>query len=180
MVMVLLADGFEEIEALAVVDILRRGGVEVQTVSIREEKWVCGAHEIKVEADRTAGEVQWDSVEAVVLPGGGLGTENLKASAWTETVLQEAQRRNLYLCAICAAPSVLGKYGYLQGKKAICYDGFENQLHGATITDQPVVTDGKVITSKGAGTAHLFAFAILKALKGQACAENVKESMKYE
>lgn len=180
MVVVLLADGFEEIEALAVVDILRRGGVEVQTVSIQKEKWVCGAHDIRVEADVLAKDAALQIMEAVILPGGGLGTENLKQSAWVEEILQRAQRQGLYLCAICAAPSVLGKYGYLNGKKAICYDGFESQLAGAQVTEQAVVTDGKIITSKGAGTAHLFAFEILKQLKGETIMQQVKGSMKYE
>lgn len=180
MVMVLFADGFEEIEALAVVDILRRGGVEVKMVSIQAEKWVCGAHGIRVETDIAAGDGLPAETEAVILPGGGQGTERLKQSAWVEDTLRQAQEKGLYLCAICAAPSVLGKYGYLKGKKAICYDGFENQLTGAEITDSAVVTDGKVITSKGAGTAHLFAFEILKQLKSEATAQQVKESMKYE
>lgn len=180
MVVVLLAEGFEEIEALAVVDILRRGGVEVKMVSIETEKWVCGAHGIRVEADIAAGDGLLPETEAVILPGGGLGTENLKQSAWVEKALRQAQEKGFYLCAICAAPSVLGKYGYLKGKKAICYDGFENQLIGAEVTDRPVVTDGKVITSKGAGTAHLFAFEILKQLKGETVMQQVKESMKYE
>ena len=180
MVIVLFADGFEEIEALATVDILRRGGVEVQMASIQEDKWVSGAHGIRVEADVMAEKVDLQSVEAVILPGGGTGTENLKHSAWVEKTLRWAQEKGLYLCAICAAPSVLGKYGYLKGKKAICYDGFEEQLTGAEITDRAVVTDGKVITSKGAGTAHLFAFEILKHLKGEDVAQQVKDSMKYE
>ncbi len=180
MVAVLLANGFEEIEALTVVDILRRGGIKVQTVSIEQEKWVCGAHEIRVEADCTAAEFQLDGMQAIVLPGGGLGTTNLKKSKWVEQLLRQAQEAGAFLCAICAAPSVLGKYGYLQGKKAICYDGFESQLTGAQIMDQPVVMDGTIITSKGAGTAHLFGFEILRKLKDAATAMQVKESMKYE
>lgn len=180
MVAVLLADGFEEIEALAVVDILRRGDVEVQTISVNEKKQVCGAHDIRVEADLTAEDARLQTAEAIVLPGGGLGTENLAQSVWVEQVLREAKEQDLYLCAICAAPSVLGKYGYLEGKKAICYDGFEEKLRGAEIVNEPVVKDGKVITSKGAGTAHLFAFEILRCLKGNECARRVKESMKYE
>lgn len=180
MVAVLLADGFEEIEALAAVDILRRGDAEVQMISVSERKQVCGAHNIRVEADLTAREAQLQTAEAIVLPGGGLGTENLAKSTWVAQVLQEAKEKDLYLCAICAAPSVLGKYGYLEGKKAICYDGFEEKLRGAKITNEPVVKDGKVITSKGAGTAHLFAFEILRCLKGNECARRVKESMKYE
>ncbi len=180
MVVVLLAEGFEEIEALAVVDILRRGGVEVKMVSIQEEKWVCGAHGIRVEADAAVEADILREAEAVVLPGGGPGTERLKQSTWVEETLHRALEKELYLCAICAAPSVLGKYGYLKGKKAICYDGFENQLIGAEVTDRAVVTDGKIITSKGAGTAHLFAFEILKQLKGEATMQQVKESMKYE
>lgn len=180
MVAVLLADGFEEIEALAVVDILRRGDVEVQTISVHERKLVCGAHEIRVEADLTVKDARTETAEAIVLPGGGLGTENLARSAWVAQILQEAKEKDLYLCAICAAPSVLGKYGYLEGKKAICYDGFEEKLRGAQIVKAPVVKDGKVITSKGAGTAHLFAFEILRCLRGNECARRVKESMKYE
>ncbi len=180
MVAVLLANGFEEIEALAVVDILRRGGLKVQTVSIEQEKWVCGAHGIRVEADCSAEEFELQGIQAVVLPGGGLGTDNLKDSQWVEQLLRYAWKAGLYLCAICAAPSVLGKYGYLQGKKAICYDGFESQLMGAQIIDQPVVVDETIITSKGAGTAHLFGFEILRQLKDTATAVKVRKSMKYE
>lgn len=160
MIYVFLAEGFEEIEALATVDILRRAQMEVKTVSITEKREVTGSHGITVIADTT--EVMLADMEAVVLPGGMPGTLNLKASDSVQSAIKYAFNNNKLMCAICAAPLVFGNAGFLKGKKTACYPGFETELIGADVVYDPVVTDGNIITSRGAGTAHLFAFEILK------------------
>ena len=160
MIYVFLAEGFEEIEALATVDILRRAQMEVKTVSITEKREVTGSHGITVIADTT--EVMLADMEAVVLPGGMPGTLNLKASDSVQSAIKYAFNNNKLMCAICAAPLVFGNAGFLKGKKTACYPGFETELIGADVVYDPVVTDGNIIISRGAGTAHLFAFEILK------------------
>ena len=160
MIYVFLAEGFEEIEALATVDILRRAEMDVRTVSVTGEKEVTGAHAITVTADIT--EINLDDVDAVILPGGMPGTLNLKASDKVQDAIKYSFDNNKLMCAICAAPLVFGGAGFLKGKKAACYPGFEPELIGADVVYEPVVRDGNIITSRGAGTAHLFAFEILK------------------
>ncbi|MBR2974020.1 MAG: DJ-1/PfpI family protein [Clostridia bacterium] len=160
MIYVFLAEGFEEIEALATVDILRRAGMDVGTVSVTGEREVTGAHAITVTADIT--EINLDDIDAVILPGGMPGTLNLKASDKVQDAIKYSFDNNKLMCAICAAPLVFGGAGFLKGKKAACYPGFEHELIGADVAYEPVVRDGNIITSRGAGTAHLFAFEILK------------------
>ncbi|MBR3576819.1 MAG: DJ-1/PfpI family protein [Clostridia bacterium] len=160
MIYVFLAEGFEEIEALATVDILRRAGMDVGTVSVTGEREVTGAHAITVTADIT--EINLDDVDAVILPGGMPGTLNLKASDKVQDAIKYSFDNNKLMCAICAAPLVFGGAGFLKGKKAARYPGFEHELIGADVVYEPVVRDGNIITSRGAGTAHLFAFEILK------------------
>ena len=176
MVYVFLADGFEEIEALAPVDILRRASVDVKTVSINDSLEVKGSHGIKVLADILLKDVK-DGADMLILPGGMPGTLNLQKNAVLCDMLKKA---DCYIAAICAAPSVFGELGLLKGKKATCYPGFEDKLEGAEATGLPVVVDGKVITSKGAGTAHLFGFTLLSLLKSSEEAENLKKTMMYE
>ena len=160
MIYVFLAEGFEEIEALATVDILRRAGMDVRTVSVNGEREVTGAHAITVTADIT--EINLDDMDAVILPGGMPGTLNLKASDKVQDAIKYAFDNNKLMCAICGAPLVFGGAGFLKGKKAACYPGFEPELIGADVVYEPVARDGNIITSRGAGTAHLFAFEILK------------------
>lgn len=180
MVYVLLAEGFEEIEAISVIDILRRGGVEVVTVSIGNSLFVHGAHHIKVEADTLIKEIELDDgVKAVVLPGGMPGTTHLDESKDVDRLLHEAVKKELLVAAVCAAPLVLGKRGFLKGKRATCYPGFEDHLKGAVLSENRVEHDGRFITSRGAGTAAYFAFEILKVLKNEAIAEKVRTSMIY-
>ncbi len=162
MIYVFLAEGFEEIEALATIDILRRAGMDVETVSVTEKREITGSHAITVIADITGKEVKLNSMEAVVLPGGMPGTLNLKASDSVKSAIKYAFDNNKLMCAICAAPLVFGNAGFLKGKKAACYPGFETELIGADVVYEPVIRDGNIITSRGAGTAHLFAFEILK------------------
>ena len=160
MIYVLLADGFEEIEALTPVDMLRRAGCEVRTVGIGK-KTITGAHGIPVCADLVSDEATADGVRMVILPGGMPGTKHLAASAFVEETLVHVSREGGYLAAICAAPTVLAKYGYLKGKRATCYPGFEKELSGAVYTDLPVVTDGKIVTAKDMTEALSFSVALL-------------------
>lgn len=160
MIYVLLADGFEEIEALTPVDMLRRAGCDVRTVGIGK-KTITGAHGIPVCADLVSDEATADGVRMVILPGGMPGTKHLAASAFVEETLARVSREGGYLAAICAAPTVLAKYGYLKGKRATCYPGFEKELSGAVYTDLPVVTDGKIVTAKDMTEALSFSVALL-------------------
>lgn len=166
MIYVLLAEGFEEIEALTPVDILRRAGYRVKTVGIASDV-VTGAHGISVKADLTAPEATADGVRMVILPGGMPGTKNLAASVFVETMLEEVSAHGGDLAAICAAPTVLAKYGYLKGKRATCFPGFENELSGAVYTELPVVTDGKIITAKDMTEALAFSLSLLATLNAE-------------
>lgn len=180
MVYVLLAEGFEEIEAISTIDILKRGGVEVTAVSIGTHLQVTGAHHIKVMADALIGEAALDeTVEAVILPGGMPGTTHLDESRDVDRLLHDAVKKELLVAAVCAAPLVLGKRGFLKGKRATCFPGFEDYLKGAILSENRVEHDGNFITSRSAGTAAYFAFEILKVLKNEAIADKVKMSMIY-
>ena len=166
MVLVLLADGFEEIEALFPVDLLRRAGLDVKTVGI-SGKTVSGSHGIRVECDILPEEIDYKAIDAVVLPGGLPGTENLDASSVTNKVLDAALRRGCHVGAICAAPSILGRRGLLKNKRATCYPGFEGELFGASRTSEAVVTDGHITTARGVGVAKEFAKELIKVLCGE-------------
>ena len=176
MVYVCLASGFEEIEALVTVDILRRAGLTVQTVGIGSRE-VTGTHGITVMADVADSELVICSPLAVVLPGGMPGMTNLLESATVDALLRQAKEKDAYLCAICASPSVLGLKGYLDGLRATCYPGFEQNLKGARVTPQAVVSDGKCITAKGAGVTQEFAFAIVQALTDEQVVQRLRSEM---
>ena len=178
MVYMFLADGFEETEALAPLEILRRGGVEVQTVGVTGG-YVTGAHGITVKADILPPIALKDNTEAVILPGGGVGTQNLDASVLVKEAVQSAYSSGKLICAICAAPSVLGKMGLLRGKKATCYPGFEKYLDGAELSEANVAESGNVITANGMGAALDFGFAVLARLRGADKAEEVKRQIQY-
>lgn len=180
MVALLLADGFEEIEALTPVDILRRAGIEVKTYSVNGDLCVCGAHNIMVDADDIIENIDYEKVEAVILPGGMPGADNLENSQDVRTLLDFADEKDLLMCAICAAPKVLGKFGYLEGKRATCFPGFEENLSGANSTGSRVEVDGNVITSKGMGTAMDFSLAILEYLKDKETADKMAVSTMYK
>lgn len=170
-----LADGFEEIEALATVDILRRAEVPVLTVGVNGPT-AEGAHGIRVEADILLENVEPDRMQGMILPGGIPGTPNLEASEGVMRLLDFAAENGLWIAAICAAPSILGKKGLLSGKKATCYPGFETALDGAVL-GEGVCVDGRIITGQAAGVAADFAFAIAKAAGKDADA--VKKAMLY-
>lgn len=176
---VFLANGLEEIEGLTVVDIVRRAGVEVITVSISGEKQITGAHNITIFADKLYEEVEFDGLDGVVLPGGMPGTTNLMEHSGVNEVMKKFATEKKLVAAICAAPSVLGQAGLLNGKRATCYPGFEEQLMGAEVCTEAVVEDGNIITSRGMGTAIPFALTLTAYLLGQDVADKIKESIMY-
>ena len=175
MVYMFLANGFEEVEALAPLDLLRRAGVEIKTVGVGS-KTIVGSHSIPVVADMTDSEFNDDKPEMVILPGGMPGTLNLDASEVVHKVIRSALAEDAYVCAICAAPMILGKLGLLNGKEAVCYPGFEKHLEGATISDKKAVADGKYITAKGMGAAIEFGLLLVETLKGKETAESLRTS----
>ena len=175
MVYLFLADGFEEIEALACVDILRRAEINIKTVGVTG-KTVAGAHGINVEADMLLSECGFDA-EMVILPGGSVGTDNLAASAEVAALIKDAAHRNAYVAAICAAPTVLGGLGLLNGRRAVCYPGLEERLTGALSSDERVCIDGSFITSKGPGTTSEFALTLVDILKGPQTAAAIRKGM---
>lgn len=175
MVVVFLANGFEEIEALATVDILRRAGLEVKTVGVASATPV-GSHDMPIVADMAEENLLLGEMDAVVLPGGMPGTLNLENSAVVQKAISFAMERNLPVAAICAAPSILGHAGYLQGKNATCYPGFESELKGAILCDG-VVTDGNITTACGAGVAIDFALQLIAQLVSDEMAESIRRGI---
>jgi len=177
MIYMFLADGFEEVEALCPLDILRRAGLEVTTVGIGKDT-ITGSHGITVQADIPDVLYRDASPDMIILPGGMPGSTNLDESKTVDAALRAGARKGAFLCAICAAPLVLGKRGYLEGKRAICYPGFEEYLKGATVNDgDTVVRDGNIITAKGMGVALDFGLELVRALKDDGTAEKIKASV---
>lgn len=177
MVYLFLANGFEEIEALCPLDLLRRAGVEVTTVGINGAETVMGAHGICVHADLPDTMYRDSAPEMIILPGGMPGAKNLDESRIVDTALRVAVASNAYLAAICAAPMVLGHRGYLNGKKATCFPDFEQELTGATLSENRVVRDGNVITAAGMGVALEFGLELVAALKGRDTAEELRRAV---
>lgn len=172
--LVFLAEGFEEVEAVTPVDFLRRAGIEVVTVAVGDRKTVAGARGIPVVADKTAAEAAGLACDAVVLPGGMPGSKNLAASGEVDAVVREAAAKGKLIAAICAAPVVvLASKGLLAGKRFTCFPGMEKEAAGATWREEPVVVDGNLITSRGPGTAALFALAVIEYVLGRDAAEKV-------
>ena len=177
MVYCFLADGFEEMEAIAPIDILRRAGVEVKTVGVTGDA-VSGSHGIKVIADCSINDVVLDDcLEAVILPGGLPGATNLENCEKVQKSIDFAVENNKFVCAICAAPQILGHKGLLCGREAIAYPGFENELKGAVVSEKYVVCDGIFITAKGAGVAVEFGLEIVAQLKSKDIADSIKSSI---
>ncbi len=175
MVYMFLANGFEEVEALAPLDLLRRAGVEIKTVGIGS-KTVVGSHSIPVVADMTDSEYCDEKPEMVILPGGMPGTLNLDASETVHKAIRTAVVNGAYVCAICAAPMILGKLGLLNGKNAVCYPGFEKHLEGAIISDEKALADGSFVTAKGMGAAIEFGLLLVEKLKDRDTAEALRQS----
>lgn len=176
MIAVLLADGFEEIEALTPVDMLRRAGLEVVTVGINS-RIALGSHGIPVVCDKTPDEVDLSAVSTVIFPGGMPGSLNLDASPFTDKILEAVSARGGRIAAICAAPLVLGRRGLLDGKRATCYPGFESELAGALVTDESVVTDGNITTARGMGVALEFSKELITLLVGKEKAEDLSSAI---
>ena len=176
-IFVFLADGFEEIEALAPVDILRRAGLSVKTVSVMDEQVVAGAHGVPVLADVMFDEVNAEDAEMILLPGGLPGATNLDAHQGLSQMILDFAKEEKPLAAICAAPLVFGNRGLLEGKKATCYPGFETYLKGAQYTAALVEKDGNFITGKGPGAAMEFAFAIVEKYCGIDKVNELKQGM---
>ena len=176
-VLVPLANGFEELEAIAVVDVLRRGGVEVVTASIHDSAEVRGAHGVSVKADSLFADVSDDAYDAIVLPGGGEGTENLKNSDALFRRLRRQDSEGRLICAICAAPTVLVEAGVIPpGVHVTCYPTCQMQLDRQW-TPAPVVADGTIITGQAPGTALLFGLVVLQTLVGDKVAQKVARAM---
>ena len=171
MIYMFLATGFEEIEALMPLDLMRRAGIEVKTVGVGGLE-ITGSHGITVKADMLDSEFDDKAPECVILPGGMPGTKNLDASAVVHKALDSALENNALICAICAAPMILGKRGILRGKKATCFPGFEEYLEGAEIGGR-AVRDGQVITGVGMGAALEFGIEIVAALISREAADKL-------
>ena len=179
MVTVFLAEGFEEIEAITPIDILRRGGVSVRTCSITASPVVTGAHGIPFTADTTLEKLD-ASEDVILLPGGMPGTLHLKACKALEERIRSHYARGGILAAICAAPTVFGEMGLLGDQTATCYPGMEDGLFCKTVSREKSVLSGKILTSRGAGTAAHFAFTLLTLLKGRETAETLAKAMCFE
>lgn len=172
-----LAEGFEEIEAITVVDILRRADVSVRVVSLTGELTVSGSHKISILADCLFEKCDFITTDMLILPGGMPGTNGLDAHLGLRELLLNFAKQEKYLAAICAAPLVLGNLGLLKNKRATCYPGFENHLVGALLQEVKVVRDGMFITSKGPGTAIPFALKIVETLLGQKKVDELSHAM---
>lgn len=169
-VLIFLTTGFEEIEALATIDILRRGGVNVLSVSLTENKTVTGGHQISVVSDHLFGDVNFSNAEMLILPG---GTVKINEHDGLKKEILAFAKQGKLIAAICAAPMVLGGLGLLQGKKVTCYPGYEKYLTGAQVTPKAVVVDGNITTGRAAGFTFDFALELLSQLKGKAIADEV-------
>lgn len=177
MVYVFLADGFEEIEALAPVDMLRRAGVEVQTVGVTGDV-VTGSHNISVKTDITVDRIKLNGeLEMIVLPGGMPGTNNLQNNPDVLAAVDYCADNNRFVTAICAAPKILGSKGLLQGRYAVCFPGFEQELKGAKLSKDSVVVDGQFITAKGAGVAVKFGLKLVEVLTSKEKAQKLEASI---
>ena len=177
---VFLGDGFETVEALGAIDILRRGKIDVCTVSINEGRTVTSSHNIPVVADTVFADNDYSDGVGLLLPGGLKGVENLEAHKELMKLVDEYDREEKLLTAICAGPSILGHKGLLNGKKATCYPGFEDELTGAICKQAAVEADGRFITGKGMGVTIEFALAILEYLTDSETAEEVAKTTMFK
>jgi len=175
MIYFFIAPGFEEAEALVPFDYLCRANKKCVLVSFSDSLTVSGSHGIKVVCDMMSADLDISDAECIVFPGGGDGTKNLDKHPMTDKILEKAVKMNIYIAAICAAPSILGKRGLLEGKNAVCYPGFEKYLNGAKISGNRVVADGKIITAKGAGAAYDFGYTLACLLADKNAADTIKE-----
>lgn len=179
MIYVLMADGFEEVEAIAPIDVMRRAGVPVATAGIDGDV-VCGAHNINIVCDMSAQDIPFEELEGIVLPGGMPGTTNLQADSKVKELIEYCADNELMIAAICAAPMILGEMDLLKDKCAVCYPGFEESLHGAELCENYVMADENIITARGAGVALEFGEAIVDYYMGyEGSGTEVLEQMQY-
>ena len=176
---IFMADGCEEIEGLTVVDVVRRAKMEIVMLSITGKKEVTSSHGVTFLADALAEETGYEDLDGIVLPGGMPGTMHLLENETVNAVIRKFAEEGKLVAAICAAPSVLGAAGLLEGKHATCHPGFEEKLTGATTSEDEVVVDGNIITSRGMGTAIDFAAALIARLQDEKKAEEIKASIIY-
>lgn len=176
MVYIFLAEGFEEIEAVSIIDILRRGGVDAVSVGVGKRE-VTGTHKITFVADICSNEASYEEIEMIVFPGGMPGTNNLKSDKTVNAYIAYCMEKDIPIAAICAAPIILGAKGILKGKRAVCYPGCEEQLVGAEISTSAVVQDGNIITSKGPGTAAEFGLYLVEQLTDKKKADAVRADL---
>ncbi len=180
MIYVFLAEGFEETEAIAPIDMLRRAGKEVVTVGIKHDD-IRSSHGVPVLCDMTDLQVHLDErLEMIVLPGGMPGTLNLEENSAVQSAISYCAEKNIPIGAICAAPSILGKAGLLKGREAICFPGFEKYLEGAKISDSKVVTDGNITTAAGAGAAIEFGLRLVEVLCGKEKSQSLRAAIQSD
>lgn len=177
---IFMADGCEEIEGLTVVDLVRRAKMEIIMISITERKEVTSSHNVTFLADALAKDVDFDALDGIVLPGGMPGTLNLGADETVGKVIRKFAEEGKLVAAICAAPSVLGAAGLLEGKHASCHPGFEEKLTGAFLSEDTVVVDGNIITSRGMGTAVHFGLAIIRYFMDDETLDQVKKGIVFQ
>ena len=175
-VAVILADGFEEVEAMSIIDVLRRAGIETVIAGLHEGR-ITSARKVNVVPDTTVAAVKADDFDMIVLPGGQPGTDNMNADARVKELIRDFSKKGKLVGAICAAPIVLAGAGVLQGKRVTSYPGYKDVLSGAIYEEKPVVVDGNVITSRGPGTALAFALALVERLAGKDRAQKIREAM---
>ncbi len=176
----LLADGFEETELIAPVDILRRAGADVKLVSIEDTLDVIGSHGITIRADMSASDAAALEFGAIVFPGGLKGTQRLSDSVWTEKFLKTATENGAYIGAICAAPTVLSKAGLLEGKSFSCYPGFEKEIEEGIYTEKAVTCDDVFITGEAMGASFEFGFKLCEIIMGKDASDRVKNDICYK
>lgn len=178
MIYMFLADGFEEVEALTVVDLLRRAEIEIKTVSVMGRQKVVSSHKVEIMADILFEDIA-DDAQMLILPGGIPGTPNLAAHEGLDRLIRKSAEKKIYLAAICAAPTVYGGKGLLTDKKATCYPGMEAELQCAEVSYDNVVVDGNFITSRGLGTAIDFGLKLVEILKGKELADAIATKIVY-
>jgi len=171
------AEGFEEIEALTIVDALRRADIPTLLVSVTGKLAVTGAHSIQVQTDILFEQADYSDAEILILPGGQPGSNNLKAHAGLKEKLIQFHKKGQKLAAICAAPLVLGSLNILKGERAVCFPGYEKEMIGAIVLYEPAVTSGNITTGRGPGAALNFSLEIVTVLKGKAAADKLAQSM---
>lgn len=177
MICIFIAEGFEETEAVTPVDILRRARHDVKMVGVGGKR-ITSSHGITVECDMTEDELVLDeNIEMIILPGGLKGVENLEASGTVARALDYCTEHDIFIGAICAAPRIIGDKGIADGKKAVCYRGFEDRLKGADVSYEPAVIDGKLITARGAGVSVDFALKLVEALDSKALADEIADKV---